>query len=35
MMAHTSEVYEEPRPLRPKMVCRLPPVLKLSQNLPV
>jgi hypothetical protein len=35
MMAHTSEVYEEPRPLPPKMACRLPPVLKLSQNLSV
>ena len=35
MMTHTAEVYEEPRPLPPKMACRLPPVLNLFQNLPV
>jgi len=35
MMAHTSEVYEEPRPRPPKMAYRLLPVLKLSQNLSV
>jgi hypothetical protein len=32
MMTHTPEVYEEPRPLPPKMACRLPPVLKVSHT---
>ena len=35
MIPCTLEVYEEPSPIPPEMACRLPPVLNLSQHLPV